>query len=427
MTRRDRIERGVEEWTAYYRCNPHHFARDFLHLDLHIFQQILIVMMNICTVVTFIGARGIGKSFLSAVFCVIRCTLYPGTRICIASGVRSQSINVLEKILLELKPMSPELAAEIDEKETQINGTNARIVFKNTSVIKVVTAADSARGKESRLLIISCKKWTEEEIQKLYELYPANGPVYMAEYLGRTRHSVQIKASRLGIRTPSHQVNREYFDVIDSADKAYWLGFLSADGYVVNNQDQGTYEVGIHLSSCDKEHLMTFNECIDGDYTITTHYTKPFVSRGYDTTYETCRIRVYSKHMVESLENYGIVQNKTYSLTIPKLSECYIWDYIRGYFDGDGSFNEMNVKGHTYARVSFVSASEAYLDQLSAILIQHDIIPRKYTDKNNFTLHIRQQDSVRRFCERIYYSDNIICLKRKYNHVCQYYNLQLPA
>lgn len=154
MTRKERIERGVEEWTGYYRCNPHHFARDFLHLDLHIFQQILIVMMNICTVVTFIGARGIGKSFLSAVFCVIRCVLYPGTRICIASGVRSQSINVLEKILLELKPMSPELAAEIDEKETQINGTNARIVFKNTSVIKVVTAADSARGNRSNVLIL---------------------------------------------------------------------------------------------------------------------------------------------------------------------------------------------------------------------------------------------------------------------------------
>lgn len=118
------------------------------------FQKILITMMNHCATVAFIGSRGIGKSFLSAVFCVIRCILYPGTKICIASGTRGQSINVLEKIMMELKPNSPELAAEIDEKATQINGTNAKLVFKNSSYIKVVTATDSARGNRSNLLLI---------------------------------------------------------------------------------------------------------------------------------------------------------------------------------------------------------------------------------------------------------------------------------
>ena len=36
---------------------------------------------------------------------------------------------------------------EIDEKQSKVNGTEAKIVFKNSSVIKVVTASDSARGK----------------------------------------------------------------------------------------------------------------------------------------------------------------------------------------------------------------------------------------------------------------------------------------
>jgi len=102
----------------------------------------------------FIGSRGIGKTFLSAVFCVIRCILYPGTKICIASGTRGQSINVLEKITLELRPISPELAAEIDEKETKVNGTKAQIVFKNGSYIKVVTASDTARGNRANLLLL---------------------------------------------------------------------------------------------------------------------------------------------------------------------------------------------------------------------------------------------------------------------------------
>lgn len=153
-TREQRVLEGIAEWAAYYRANPHRFAAEILHVDLHLFQKILLIMMNTSVVSVFIGARGIGKTFLSALFCCIRSILYPGTRICIASGTRGQSLNVLEKIILELKPNSPELANEIDEKQTRINNTNAQIVFKNTSVIKVVTASDSARGNRATLLLL---------------------------------------------------------------------------------------------------------------------------------------------------------------------------------------------------------------------------------------------------------------------------------
>lgn len=145
---------GVAIWCAFYRSNPHRFAHDYLHLNLHTFQKILLAMMNWSSTTVFIGSRGVGKTFLSAVFCAIRCILYPGTKICIASGTRGQALGVLEKIMLELKPNSPELAAEIDERQTKLNGTNAQIVFKNSSYIKVVTAGDSSRGNRANLLIL---------------------------------------------------------------------------------------------------------------------------------------------------------------------------------------------------------------------------------------------------------------------------------
>ena len=152
--REARVLTGIAIWASYYRANPDKFAADYLHLDLRPFQKILLVLMNICANLAFIGSRGIGKTYLSAVFCVVRCILYPGTKICIASGTRGQAINVLEKILLELKPNSKELASEIDEKNSKVNGTDAKIVFKNTSVIKVVTASDSARGNRANILFI---------------------------------------------------------------------------------------------------------------------------------------------------------------------------------------------------------------------------------------------------------------------------------
>jgi len=101
-----------------------------------------------------IAARGLGKSFISALYCVIRCILYPGTHVCIASGTRGQAQNILEKILFELKPQSVELQMEIDEKNTKINGTNAQIAFKNSSIIQVVTAGESARGHRCHVLLL---------------------------------------------------------------------------------------------------------------------------------------------------------------------------------------------------------------------------------------------------------------------------------
>ncbi|WP_196032705.1 terminase large subunit domain-containing protein [Flavonifractor plautii] len=164
MNRQERILEGIAAWASFYRANPHRFAKDYLHLDLHLFQKILLVMMNICTSFVFIASRGLGKTFLSAIFCCIRCILYPGTKICIASGTRGQGINVLEKIMTELKPVSTELCNEIDEKQSKINGTNAQIVFKNGSFIKVVTANDNARGNRANILLIDEYRMVPKDI-----------------------------------------------------------------------------------------------------------------------------------------------------------------------------------------------------------------------------------------------------------------------
>ena len=154
MTRYEKVMEGAAHWVAFYRRNPHVFAQQYLHLDLRLFQKILLIMMNYCAIFVFIMTRGGGKTFLSAIFCVTRCVLYPGTKIVIASGTRGQAIAVLEKIILELKPNSPELAAEIDDKQTKINGTNAQVVFNNTSYCKVVTASDSARSNRANVLVL---------------------------------------------------------------------------------------------------------------------------------------------------------------------------------------------------------------------------------------------------------------------------------
>lgn len=151
-SREARILDGVDKWAGYYRANPHRFANDYLNVHLRLFQKILLYMMNICNFFCYIAARGQGKSWLLAVFCCIRCILYPGTKICIASGTRSQSINILEKIKIELLPNSTLLKNEI--ANLIISNTNAYVDFKNGSSIKVVTASDSARSNRANILLV---------------------------------------------------------------------------------------------------------------------------------------------------------------------------------------------------------------------------------------------------------------------------------
>ena len=154
MTRYEKIEAGAAIWAGYYRSNINRFAEDYLHVRLRLFQKILLVMMNLCSTYVYIASRGQGKSYLCAIFCCCRAILYPGSKIVIASGTRNQAINILQKITMELKPRSKELAAEIDEKNSKINGTDAVLAFKNTSYIKVVTSGESARGQRAHVLIL---------------------------------------------------------------------------------------------------------------------------------------------------------------------------------------------------------------------------------------------------------------------------------
>lgn len=150
--REQRILDGVDAWAAFYRANPHRFAEDYLNVHLRLFQKILIYMMNISNFFCYIAARGQGKSWLLAVFCCIRCVLYPSSKICVASGTRGQSINILEKIKLELIPGSPLLKNEIEN--LLIGSANAYVDFKNGSSIKVVTASDSARSNRANILLV---------------------------------------------------------------------------------------------------------------------------------------------------------------------------------------------------------------------------------------------------------------------------------
>lgn len=147
-------KQAVARAAAYYRANPHRFVKDFLHIDLRWFQKVVMYAMSMNPAFCMIASRGLGKSFLIAIYCCVRCVLFPGSKICIASGTRGQAITVLEKIKTEILPRSSELRCELSNGDIKIAAAEAIALFKNGSFIKVVTASDSARGNRANVLVL---------------------------------------------------------------------------------------------------------------------------------------------------------------------------------------------------------------------------------------------------------------------------------
>lgn len=152
----DRVMNGVAAWTSFYRVNPQRFCKDYLNIHLKLFQKILLYAMMLNHYFIYLAARGQGKTWLTAIFCVVRCILFPGTKICVASAVRTQGNEVLLKITDDLCKNydwgSSNLRNEISY--SKITSSEAKIEFYNGSWIRVVTAADSGRGARANIIIV---------------------------------------------------------------------------------------------------------------------------------------------------------------------------------------------------------------------------------------------------------------------------------
>ena len=70
-------------------------------------------------------------------------------------------------------------------------------------------------------------------------------------------------------------VNEDFFEKIDTPEKAYILGFIYADGYIVNGiKGKNKDSLGITLSNEDKEHIDKFKKSIDSNHPIRIYKTK---------------------------------------------------------------------------------------------------------------------------------------------------------
>lgn len=143
---------SVIAWATYYRRNLHKLATDYLGIDLHFYQVIILYLMGISKFFVIIACRAAAKSFIIALYACCMCIVRPYTKIVLSSATRGQSkLIVSEKISNELMRMSPMLRKEI--KSIKNNQNEVIVYFKNNSTITVVTANENGRGYRANCII----------------------------------------------------------------------------------------------------------------------------------------------------------------------------------------------------------------------------------------------------------------------------------
>lgn len=116
-----------------------------------------------------------------------------------------------------------------------------------------------------------------------------------------------IMGKDFNLRRKSY-INLNYFEQVDTEEKAYWLGFLAADGYIVHN------ELNIQLQAQDKKHLEKFSLALNANLTIRDINQ----TNNFGTRYFHHRVSIQSDKITQDLEKYGVGKNKSLTLSFPK-------------------------------------------------------------------------------------------------------------
>lgn len=256
--------------------------------------------------------------------------------------------------------------------------------------------------------------WEQWEIDFIRNNYYQMTKREISEALNRSPDAVGLKASRMGLKKYPYYCDYHYFDAINTEEKAYWLGFLIADGWINKNDKTGAGVVGIELQYGDIGHLKKFNKSISGNYQITDRWRAGQFSHN-DKKYHECVIRIFSRIMYDSLEYLGFTSDKSLTVGFPNIESVLIRHMVRGYFDGDGRFGLSNNR----LSVSFITASKRLNDDLIKILRSQQIEIHEYTTTNKETGTFMYVPEITNNINRIkfldwIYQDASIYLDRKY-------------
>lgn len=274
---------------------------------------------------------------------------------------------------------------------------------------------------------------TLEEDTIVKALYiKGHGAPYIAKILGVSIGTISSSIKRQKIGRSCSEAARKYhfdekfFSEINTEKKAYWLGFIYADGYISSATNYSFY-VGISLGKKDRPHLKKFIESLNGDLPI-KDYTQ---NHAYKTGTEYSRVLIASKSMYNNLVKHGVIEHKTNFLRWPENLPIELeYHFIRGYFDGDGCLTfstrkRKNNKSYRDYAIKILSTEDFLVELYKRLKRINITTPLKFYKRKSFqsvsSLEISGNSNVKKVLTYMY-KDATIYLDRKYEKYNEFTN-----
>lgn len=257
---------------------------------------------------------------------------------------------------------------------------------------------------------------SKNEIEHLYSEY--GSIVKVAKHFGTSKQTISrllghycIKKT-VNLGNKKHFFNEDYFENIDTQDKAYWLGFIMADGCVYTGTGK-TQRLQINLKYDDVSHLNKFQSAIGSDYTVQRKTINNSVA---------ALLKINSTKMCNDLEILGVIERKSVVCQFPNIDGDLYNHFIRGYFDGDGCIS-LTLNSRVHKEFSIIGG-QSMMEVLSAIL---DIKIRSVKDKAYLkVIYTQEKASIIRIYDYLYKDANTFLQRKKRVYDILIYVLQCP-
>lgn len=257
----------------------------------------------------------------------------------------------------------------------------------------------------------------KEKLTELYQQMKSGNKI--AKHLNVSPKTIYVWLKKFGIDVSgtgsqgarTNNLNQEFFKNINSEEKAYWLGFIMADGCVYKGSNN-TLRLQINLASSDIAHLNKFQKAIGSSYKIQI--------KKVNETSEAAILKVNSTQMCKDLIDLGVVFRKSLICQMPNIPNELTRHYIRGYFDGDGCITTPKGKS---TKVTLVGGKEM-LSSIRELLKSNGVeisFYSPYKNKKTFNLETQNKNNVTNFLNFLY-KDASIFLDRKYFLYQKFFN-----
>jgi len=157
---------------------------------------------------------------------------------------------------------------------------------------------------------------------------------------------------------------------------AYVLGYIVADGCICVRKDRKKHPYSLNITSVDKEHLERIKKAFESGHKVSKK------SGGSGAV--AYQLQIPNPVICGDLMSLGVLPRKTYNLGSIQVPDDYFSDFVRGFFDGDGSVYIYTVNRVSQIKGNFASSSLSFIDDFNLKICKKlGIISKTIHEANN--------------------------------------------